>query len=457
MKDNKIKCIFRDKIKEIDFINDYNGFTMEIAKEFNLEKKMKDLNFFVKEKNEKIIVDKKYFKKNFVNNKINVVYCEYNPKINEITPNEENQLLNQKLSNLEEKMKELENISIIIKKKCQKAENDIILFEEQFDNYKKETQNIISELRDKILTLDGNNIKYHDSNIISDSKILKYSNEFPKPIKRGIRTPIDNDDEIFDNEKPINRKKTPMNENDFNQNNSIKNSLQNSNIQISKMKNSNMNNEDNDYNDTSSITYINSNNNYLQNKNMSNDNYSNNNLELNKKSKIITPNEIKQLSCEFIIDSRIPSKLKSSIIKNQKIKVSFQLKNNGKFPIPKDSILKYDKNDSDLKILDTYINDRKELRPNEIIQIQIEAYFQNNINDLISKIYKLKFFLFNKAYGKIGNYGLIQVQVLDENQNIINIYQNNMYNNKNELNLYEQKNQEIYSFENNYSNNNEYE
>ena len=457
MKDNKIKCIFRDKIKEIDFINDYNGFTMEIAKEFNLEKKMKDLYIFVKEKNEKIIVDKKYFKKNFVNNKINVVYCEYNPKINEITPNEENQLLNQKLSNLEEKMKELENISIIIKKKCQKAENDIILFEEQFDNYKKETQNIISELRDKILTLDGNNIKYHDSNIISDSKILKYSNEFPKPIKRGIRTPIDNDDEIFDNEKPINRKKTPMNENDFNQNNSIKNSLQNPNIQISKMKNSNMNNEDNDYNDTSSITYINSNNNYLQNKNMSNDNYSNNNSELNKKSRIITPNEIKQLSCEFIIDSRIPSKLKSSIIKNQKIKVSFQLKNNGKFPIPKGSILKYDKNDSDLKILDTYINDRKELRPNEIIQIQIEAYFQNNINDLISKIYKLKFFLFNKAYGKIGNYGLIQVQVLDENQNIINIYQNNMYNNKNELNLYEQKNQKIYSFENNYSNNNEYE
>ena len=43
MKDNKIKCIFRDKIKEIDFINDYNGFTMEIAKEFNLEKKMKEL------------------------------------------------------------------------------------------------------------------------------------------------------------------------------------------------------------------------------------------------------------------------------------------------------------------------------------------------------------------------------------------------------------------------------
>ena len=69
----------------------------------------------------------------------------------------------------------------------------------------------------------------------------------------------------------------------------------------------------------------------------------------------------------------------------------------------------------------------------------------------------MKFFLFNKAYGKIGNYGLIQVQVLDENQNIINIYQNNMYNNKNELNLYEQKNQKIYSFENNYSNNNEYE
>ena len=28
MKDNKIKCIFRDKIKEKDFINDYNGFTM---------------------------------------------------------------------------------------------------------------------------------------------------------------------------------------------------------------------------------------------------------------------------------------------------------------------------------------------------------------------------------------------------------------------------------------------
>ena len=457
MKDNKIKCIFRDKIKEIDFINDYNGFTMQIAKEFNLEKKMKDLYIFVKEKNEKIIVDKKFFKNNFVNNKINVVYCEYNQKNDEITPNEENQLLNQKLNNLEEKMKELEKISIIIKKKCQNAENNIIFFEEQFDNYKKETQNIISDLRDKILTLDGNNIKYHDSNIISDSKILKYSNEFPKPIKRGLRTPIDNDDEIFDNEKPINRKKTPMDKNDFNQNNSIKNSLQNPNIQISKMKNSNMNNEDNDYNDTSSITYINSNNNYLQNKNMSNDNYSNNNSELNKKSRIITPNEIKQLSCEFIIDSRIPSKLKSSIIKNQKIKVSFQLKNNGKFPIPKGSILKYDKNDSDLKILDTYINDRKELRPNEIIQIQIEAYFQNNINDLISKIYKLKFFLFNKAYGKIGNYGLIQVQVLDENQNIINIYQNNMYNNKNELNLYEQKNQEIYSFENNYSNNNEYE
>ena len=61
------------------------------------------------------------------------------------------------------------------------------------------------------------------------------------------------------------------------------------------------------------------------------------------------------------------------------------------------------------------------------------------------------------ANDKIGNYGLIQVQVLDENQNIINIYQNNMYNNKNELNLYEQKNQKIYSFENNYSNNNEYE
>ena len=472
MEDREIYCIFQNKKKLLTLIKDYNAFIGNFIKEFNLEERIDDLDFFIFKNNKKRKFDKKIFK-NFLQDNINEVYCEYINKFDESTPIDSNQLLLKQIANLEKLVDSLCQQNKMLKEKCEESEQKLTHLETEFESYKKETQNDISKLQYKILNIDDINITDSIRNNFLNSNISKYEDieDTPKLIKRGKITPKNNDDDILENEKPINRNRTPMDNNENNMNyeyNEKRNSFQKSNIKNYETEYSDSYNKEYENKNNFITNNSNMNNNYLNNNksiNNSNDNYyntkinnnsknnfKNNNLEIKKKSKIETPNDEKSikknknqyLSCEFIINSRIPSKLKSSIKKTLSVTLSFELKNNGQNSIPEQAIIQYDKEDSDLIISDYYINNGKELKPNQKIPIKIQAYFKDQ-NNIKSKIYKLKFYLFHKKYGKIGNDGLFQIQILDESDNIIE-NSKNIYKNYNENNEFEKNEQESYLY-----------
>ena len=483
--EDRVNCFFQGKKKVLPLIYDYNGFIANFLKEFNLEKNSNNLDFFILNNQERINFDKKLFNKYFLNNKIFNVYCEYKKMNNELRLREENQVLKNQLEDINKIVQEIKEQNLILKAKYESTEERLIVLKGIFEEYKKETQNIISNLESKIINYDVNS-----NNLLLKSNISKYENteDHPKPVKRKARTPIDNDDDTFEKEKPINREKTPIdnsnyfkNKNTYYQSNmgdgdngkqntmKISNNVQNSGSEYTTY---NQDNEDNDTilgnnsninnNQKNKNKSINSsNNNYSNNKNIhnSNNNFNKNNFESKKgRSKIETPNDRnivkKSLSCEFIIDSRIPSKLKSSVKKSYSMSFNFKLKNNGKYPIPKNTIIKSVREDSDLIIEDKYINKGEELKPNNIIEITISANFKDK-NNIKAKIYQLRFFLYNKDYGKIGKDGLIQVEILDESQNIIDISKN--FNKNNNENYYLEKNEPKSYYDRGNSNSNEIE
>jgi len=131
---------------------------------------------------------------------------------------------------------------------------------------------------------------------------------------------------------------------------------------------------------------------------------------------INNPNQ-NNLSCEFIIDKKIPIKLKSNYQgKKSPIKVNIKIKNNGIIPLPNGCILKNKSKDdeSDFIIMDTLFNG-EEIKPNQIFYATIFLFFKNN-NDIKEGINILKFILYHEKFGQIGDEGLIQIEVVDEHR-----------------------------------------
>ena len=126
------------------------------------------------------------------------------------------------------------------------------------------------------------------------------------------------------------------------------------------------------------------------------------------------------LSCEIIIDKKIPVKLKSNYQgKKIPVKVNIKVKNNGIIPIPNGCILKCSKdNESDFIIMDTLFNG-EQILPNQLFYATIFLFFKN-INDIKEGINVFKFFLYHEKYGQIGNEGLIQIEVIDDTKNKVN-------------------------------------
>ena len=470
MGDKEIYCFFQGEKKILPLINDYNAFIAKFIKEFNLEERGDYLEFYIYSNNiKKKILNNKYFYKYFFQENINEVYCEDNNIIDESTPNDSNLLLLKKISELEKFVGSLSQKNNNLKEKCEESEQKLKDLENKFESYKKKMQNDISDLQSQILNIDDINITDSSRNSFLNSKVSKHEDieDTPKPIKRGKKTPKGNDDFNYENEKPINRNRTPMDNNDNNMNyeyNKKQNSFQKSNIKNSGTEYSDTYNKEYENNDNFITSDSGINSKYLNNNksiNNSNDNYNtkinnnsknnfkNNTFESKKKSKIETPNEsIKinknHLSCEFIISPRIPSKLKSSVKKTLSVPLSFELKNNGQVSIPEQAKIQYDNEGSDLMISDIYINNGKELKPNQKIPIKLQAYFKDQ-NNIKTKIYKIKLYLYHKQYGKIGNDGLIQIQILDESVNIIE-NSKNRYKNKNENDEFEKNEQESYRY-----------
>ena len=131
---------------------------------------------------------------------------------------------------------------------------------------------------------------------------------------------------------------------------------------------------------------------------------------------INNPNQ-NNLSCEFIIDKKIPIKLKSNYQgKKSPIKVNIKIKNNGIIPLPNGCVLKNKSKDdeSDFIIMDTLFNG-EEIKPNQIFYATIFLFFKNN-NDIKEGINILKFILYHEKFGQIGDEGLIQIEVVDEHR-----------------------------------------
>ena len=126
------------------------------------------------------------------------------------------------------------------------------------------------------------------------------------------------------------------------------------------------------------------------------------------------------LTCEIIIDKKIPVKLKSNYQgKKIPVKVNIKVKNNGIIPIPNGCILKCSKdNESDFIIMDTLFNG-EQILPNQLFYATIFLFFKN-INDIKEGINVFKFFLYHEKYGQIGNEGLIQIEVIDDTKNKVN-------------------------------------
>ena len=144
--------------------------------------------------------------------------------------------------------------------------------------------------------------------------------------------------------------------------------------------------------------------------------------EKKKKSKIETPinSKNKLLSCQILIESRTPAKLKSHYKGKNPIKSSIKIFNNGKNPIPAESYLisKKDDSNSELYIEKTLINNGQEVQINETIIVDILLYFKDYDN--IKNGYNLgKILLFNQKYGQIGEEGIVKIEILDEGKNIV--------------------------------------
>ena len=133
-------------------------------------------------------------------------------------------------------------------------------------------------------------------------------------------------------------------------------------------------------------------------------------------------NKNNNLSCEIIINQRTLIKLKLNYYKQKKkpLKFDIQIKNTGINPIPANSKLigKNNDNESDLYMDDIIINNGQEIKPNEVIDVTMFAFFKDP-NNIKSEDNFLKFYLYNENYGQIGNEGIIKIFVLDEKKNII--------------------------------------
>ena len=451
-----IHCLFRDCLRSVKLYSDFEKFCFFCAKQYQKENDIKDLEFYIFNKDEKIIIKNKDDYNNFIiNNDDDVVINFDYKKIKRKNKfmNNETEELNNRLNELYKKMNEQKEDLENLKKKNLEFEKKNMKLEKEFNEFQNQNNLVLSNIKKEILNFQNLFDSKLNQNEYNINKTQDFENE--KPITRKTITDDGNnykmrkiplkDNEILkrknieDKENEIKRnEKSESNEDYINEddyitskeirkNNSIKNSHEdfvnynnskNNNLVLNKNFENNENEEyKNDFNIKSDY------NDYESNFNKSN-NY---------------------LSCEFIIDEKILIKLRSQCQgKKDTIKYDIKLKNNGNIPIPKNSKIKSNikKVEADLLIKDTIVNNGEEIEPNKIINVCLYIFFKdpNNIKEGLNYLY---FILYNDNYGKIGKEEVIKIQIKDETKNLEEDYDTYNNNEKDDYFIYNVEENEI--------------
>lgn len=417
MEDEKITCFFNEQSKQVNLQNNFKIFTTNCAKSFGIEKDLNDLEFYIQNSNDRIkISDQKSYNENVIHNNEDIIFIEYKKVRNKRntstpSPNDNYQLL-------EKKIEKLENDLSINKKKLEDYQDKCYDLEILFEKYQKEQEEKFNNFKEEILNMLA---KKNDNSSDEEKPIKRKKNETTptgdnERVIRNNKTPTSDEDD-----KRINRrsnKKTPKDEDEK------KSDLENYNDKefFNKYK---KNSKQNYYNNNPNIFF--NENNYQDKPNQIINNESNiselqNNIIKKKSSKIETlkGSKNKDLSCKIITNSRTPAKLKSQIIQKKPIKFSIDILNNGTIPIPGKTYIKPIQNDteSDLIIEETIINNGKEVGINERIQVSLFVNLKNYKN-IKNGINIGKFILWNEKYSQIGNEGIVKIEIIDENKNII--------------------------------------
>ena len=413
--EDKISCYFQDNMKYVNLYENFTVFIRNCAKAFGVENQIGQLELYIENDNNKIkISNQKIYEEKVVNDPdLSIIFLDYKTiqKKNNQTPNSNDEIrfLNDKIKKIFERFEKLENDFTIVKSRYNDYEEKYYSLNNSFEKYKENQEQKIINLEKKINSL-TEKINENSMNVSEEKPIkrkkINYTpkgeyNEDEKNIRKKTVTPNPKK-----KKKKIKRKpnETPK-EDDFNEKKIEKDDYQIEN-------NPENNNEFNEEN------LKNIDNNSLHNSKSSNSNSKkyNNKNERTQKSKIETPQEF--LTCKIIIGNRIPAKLKSNYKgKNDPIKIKIDVFNNGKKPLPSQCYLKSKNDESDLFINDTIINNGKELKPSQNVNVTLFLFFKkpNNIKNGNNFV---KVYLWNEKYDKIGEEAIITIDILDESKNI---------------------------------------
>ena len=469
MDDEIIHCMFQEKLKNIRKSKKFEEFKKNCMKEFKCKNDQNSIEFYIydeENQEQKIIIKNQedYFRYVLNDDENDSPIINMNIKTN--TPDSiENENLKKEINSMLEEIKKLKNDILFYTNKTSELEKNYYILNNDFQSYKKSQEKLINKIIKEISNNSINDNSYSDKQKINKKQITPNPLNFNEE-KPHIRTPGENKNQSFDNNKykknineqlELSKEINKRNENKYYEN-SRKEINKKGNFDINYNNgNYNNNKNENNYNNENNEDFINennidSNNKTNNNENDYNENFNNSNnsdtgeefvstnkenstkknIKNEKEKKDFNINEINSIqynnknnnnySCEFIKEDRTLVKLKSNFVNKKKNNIRFEIKikNNGIKNIPKNSKLKSKENDneSDLYIAETLINNGQEIKPNEIIDVTLYAFFKdpNNIKD---KENYLKFILINDECGQIGNEEIIKIFILDESDNII--------------------------------------
>ena len=247
--DTTITCHYYDQHKKVYIYKEFEVFCQNIIKSFKMPvKRINDIKLYVIFGSDlKIYIDNNKLYRDYILEDIDIndIYCELDAPNSQKYNIQENYTLVNKINNLE---KNVNHLLEEIKKKKKKI-NDIneryILLEQNFKDYRRETEKKIEEMKLYISKKENNlkntfNEKNNNDNILKGTRMIREENE-------NYNYQIKNQDENLDDEIYKRKRKTPTPQNINKSNkNSQKRNEKNKNDIINSNENNSMNNNKNE-------------------------------------------------------------------------------------------------------------------------------------------------------------------------------------------------------------------
>ena len=334
--EDKIFCNYNGEKNKVYLYQKYDTFIYRIKKTIGIENEINDLKFYIKY-NDSLsidITDQNTYQEYILNDpNINEIYCE-SVNTNKNIKGDKKELLDI-INNLKDQIVTLNGEKLEILKRNEELENEKKKIQKKFDDYQKEANEVLEKLQNEINNLtirinNENNVNLHKKNTPSGNE-LDNQNLIPKNENREFIVTKKGENEV--------KETTRINSEDPNS---------------------------------------------IESK------------ETNCESTSLLSKKIYSLECNLI-----SHELKSNSKNQQYIKAILQIKNNGSLILPKNCYIKnipYE-NESDLLIKETIVN-HDSINFNQFVEIPIHLY---NKNKIINKgNHTFSFVLYNNKMGIIG-------------------------------------------------------